>query len=107
MHFCSLGTNATNGFHVKAKNERFTAPGLRCLQNLKSENSRRHLVDYVKELHQKAWRACSTIIFPHSTKQIIDLWCCLVAAVVISQTPRDFEFKFFNRFSHFVSLFNF
>ena len=76
MHFCLLGKNATNGFHVKAKNERFTAPGLRCRQNLKYKNSRRHLVDYVKELHQKAWRTCSTIIFPHSTKQIVDLWRC-------------------------------
>ena len=28
----------TNGFHVKAKNERFTAAGSRCRQNLKFEN---------------------------------------------------------------------
>ena len=34
-----------NGFHVKAKNERFTAPGSRFRQNLTYENSRRHLVD--------------------------------------------------------------
>ena len=32
--------------------------------------------DYVKSLHQKACRTCSTIIFLHSTKQIIDLWRC-------------------------------
>ena len=63
-------------FHVKAKNERFTAPGSRCRQNLNYENSRHHLVDYLKKLHQKAWRACSTIIFSHSTNQIIDLWPC-------------------------------
>ena len=73
MHFCLLGTN---GVHVKAKNERFTAPGSRCRQNFKYENSRRHLVDYFKELHQKGWRAWSAIIFPHSTNQIIDLWLC-------------------------------
>ena len=73
MHFHLLGTN---GFHVKAKNERFAAPGSRCRQNLKYENLRRHLVDYVKELHQKAWRACSTNILPHSTNQIIDVWRC-------------------------------
>ena len=36
MHFYLLGRN---GFHVKAKNERFTAAGLRCRQNLKHENS--------------------------------------------------------------------
>ena len=33
--FCLLGTN---DFHVKAKNERFTAAGLRCRRNLKYEN---------------------------------------------------------------------
>ena len=38
--------------------------------------SRRRLVDFVKTLHQKACRTCSTIIFPHSTNQIIDLWRC-------------------------------
>ena len=38
--------------------------------------SRRRLPDYVKTLHQKACRTCSTIIiiFLHSTNQIIDLW---------------------------------
>ena len=33
--------------------------------------SRRRLADYVKRLHQKE---CRTIIFLHSTNQIIDLW---------------------------------
>ena len=35
VHFRLLGTN---GFHVKAKNERFTAVSSRCRQNLKYEN---------------------------------------------------------------------
>ena len=35
VHFLLLGTN---GFHVKAKNGRFTAPGSRCRRNLKYEN---------------------------------------------------------------------
>ena len=35
LHFRVLGTN---GFHIKAKNERFTAAGSRCRQNLKYEN---------------------------------------------------------------------
>ena len=35
VHFRLLGTN---GFHVKAKNERFTAESFRCRQNLKNEN---------------------------------------------------------------------
>ena len=38
--------------------------------------SRRPLADYVKTLHQKACRTCSTITFLHSTNQIIDLWRC-------------------------------
>ena len=63
----------TNGFHVKAENERFTAAGSCCRQKLKYENSRRHLADYVKKLHQKACHKCSTIIFPYAANQIIDL----------------------------------
>ena len=35
VHFCLVDTN---GIHVKAENERFTAAGLRCRQNLKHEN---------------------------------------------------------------------
>ena len=35
VHLCLLGMN---GFHVKAKNERFTAVSLHCRQNLKYEN---------------------------------------------------------------------
>ena len=31
---------------------------------------------YVKNLHQKACRTCSTIIFLHSTNEISDLWRC-------------------------------
>ena len=51
VHFRFLGTN---GFHVKAENERFIAAGLRCRQNLKYEkfmsfgrlrHSANHLID--------------------------------------------------------------
>ena len=51
VHFRFLGTN---GFHVKAENEGFTAAGLRCRQNLKYEqfmsfgrlrHSANHLID--------------------------------------------------------------
>ena len=38
--------------------------------------SRRRLADYVKNVHHKACRTCSTIIFPRSTNRIIDLWRC-------------------------------
>ena len=33
-----LRLSSTSGFHVKAKNERFTAASTRCRQNLKYEN---------------------------------------------------------------------
>ena len=46
------------------------------VRTLKMKISRRRLADYVKKLHQKARRACSTIIFPHSTNHIIDLCRC-------------------------------
>ena len=36
----------------------------------------RRLADYVGKEHQKGRRTCSTIIFPHSTNQIIDLLRC-------------------------------
>ena len=35
VYFRCLGTN---GFHVKAENERFTAAGFRCRENFKNEN---------------------------------------------------------------------
>ena len=38
--------------------------------------SRRRLIEYVENFHQKACRTCSTIIFPRSTNQSIDLWLC-------------------------------
>ena len=37
--------------------------------------SRSCLADYVKRLRQKACGSCNTTFFPHSTNQIIDLWC--------------------------------
>ena len=46
------------------------------VRTLNMKISRRRLADFVKTLHQKACRTCSTIIFPHSTNQIIDLWRC-------------------------------
>ena len=61
----------SNSFHVKAKDERFTAAGSHC-----TKISSRHLADYFNKLHQKAWRTCCTIVFLNSFNQIIDLWCC-------------------------------
>ena len=45
------------------------------VKTLNLEITRCHLADYVKELHLSACRTCSTIIFPHSTNQIIVFWC--------------------------------
>ena len=44
--------------------------------------SRRRLPDYVKTLHQRACRTCSTINFPQSTNQI--MICDVVVAVASS-----------------------
>ena len=64
VRFRCLGTN---GFHAKEKNERFTAAsGSRCRQNLKTE----------RKNFTSSFCTCSTIIFPHSTNQITDLWRC-------------------------------
>ena len=51
VHFCLL---SRNGFHVKTKNERFTA-GLHCGQNLKYENfmSSFGRLQYVKKIASK------------------------------------------------------
>ena len=68
----------TNGFHVKAENERFDCCGF-ALSSGRTSNmkiSRRRLTNYAKNPHQKACRTCSKIIFPHSTNEIIDLLCC-------------------------------
>ena len=44
---------ATNGFHITAENERFTAVGWRCHPKI----SLRHLADYVEEKDVKETRA--------------------------------------------------
>ena len=65
-----------NSFNVKAENERFTAAGSCCCQNLKFENSTSSFAGYVKEMYLNTCRPCTTIIFPHLANHIIDLWCC-------------------------------
>ena len=60
-------------FSGKGENERFTATGSRYRQSLNMKILLGRLADNVKKLHQKACRTCSTIIFHHLTKQIIDL----------------------------------
>ena len=70
VHFRLLGTN---GFHVKLKNERFTAASSRCRQNLKYEN----FTSLLGRLRQNnAPKSVLHVIFLRSTNQIIDLWRC-------------------------------
>ena len=47
------------------------------VKTLNLEISRCHSANYVKEFYISASRTSSTIIFPHSTNQIIVFWCCL------------------------------
>ena len=53
--------------------------------------SRRRLADYVKILHQKVCCMCSTIIFPHSTNQIIDLWRCRCRSQILNSLITFFD----------------
>ena len=66
----------TNGFHVKANNEDLLLRARVVVRTSNTKISRRRFPDYVKPLLQKACRTCSTIIFLHSTNQIIYLWRC-------------------------------
>ena len=66
--------------YVKADNERLTAAGSRCRQNLIYENFTWSygLGDYVKRIHQSVFMCStySTMILPQSTNKIIGLWRC-------------------------------
>ena len=63
-------------FSCKGK-EWSTAAGSCCRQNLKCENFTSSFGRLRKKITPKACCTCSTIIFLHSTNQIIDLWRCL------------------------------
>ena len=55
---------------------------------LSPELSLCRLTDYVRRMHQKACCTYSTIIFPHSTNHVIDLWRCRCrSSVDVSLTP--------------------
>ena len=66
----------TNGFYARPK--RYTNCGGFALSSEPQKISRRRLADYVRKLHQKACRTCSTINFPRSTNQSV-----VVADVVV------------------------
>ena len=66
VHFRLIGAD---GFHVRDKNERFTAAGSRCRQNLKYVIWQTTSQNCTKKRAARAARLC----FPYSTSQIIDL----------------------------------
>ena len=78
MSFRFLGMN---DFHAKAENERFTAAGSRCRQNLKYENSLRSLADYVKTCTKKRAARAARLFF--LIQPIILLICGVVVAVAV------------------------
>ena len=71
----------TNGFHVKAKNQRFTAASSGCRRNSNMKISRRRLADCVKTLHKKrAARAARLFFFIQPMKSLI---CGVVVDVAV------------------------
>ena len=72
VHFHFLGMN---GFHVKAKNERFTAASSRCRQNLKYENfmssfGRLRQLEKKKKLTSEKCLRCFENIAPKSVPHV-------------------------------------
>ena len=78
--FLLLGTN---GFYVKAKNERYLLLRARVVvRTLKMKISRRRLADYVKKLHQKhAARAARLFSLIQPIKSLI---CGFVVVVAVA-----------------------
>ena len=69
LHFRSLGTN---GFHVKAKRERYTAASSRCRQNLTYENFTSSFGRLRQNIAQKrAARAVRFFFFIQPIKSLI------------------------------------
>ena len=83
--FLLLGTN---GFHVKAKNERYLLLRARVVVRIsKMKISRRRLADYVTKLHQKhAASPARSFSLIQPTKSLI-CGVVVVVAVVISWSP--------------------
>ena len=78
VHFRLLGTN---GFHVKAKNGRFSAAGSRCRQNLKYLNFVIWQTTSKNCTKKRAARAARLFSLIQPIKSLI---CEVVVAVVIS-----------------------
>ena len=74
----------TSGFHVKAKNERFTAASSRCRQNFKYENISIHVVVWQTTsthcIKKRAARAARLFFFIQPIKSLI---CGVVVDVAV------------------------
>ena len=106
VHFHSLGTN---GYHAKAKNERFTAASSRCRQNLKYEN----FTSSIARLSQKiALKGVPHMQHDHfsSINQSNHWFMTLLLPLCISLTPSSYAsnlilvnfFFFVTKFSCFT-----
>ena len=72
VHFRLL---RTDGFHLKAKNERFSHASSRCRQNLKFENFTSLFGRLRQNIAPKSVpHVQHDYFFLHSTNQVIDLW---------------------------------
>ena len=85
MHFRLLGTN---GYHVKAENERFTAASSRCRQKLKYVNFT-SLFDRLRQNIAPKKRAARAARLDVLTQALKSLFCSVNVAfsVIISLTP--------------------
>ena len=68
VHFRLLDTN---GYHVKAKNKRFTAASSLCRQNLKI-----NMKDCIEKIALESVPHLQQNYFSSFNQQIIDLWLC-------------------------------
>ena len=64
---CEIGEEHTSGFHVKAKNERFTAAGSRCRQNPNIENFTSFARLRQKNCTKKRAARVARLFYPHLT----------------------------------------
>ena len=84
---------STNGFHVKAESEIFTAGGWRCRQNLKYENFASSFGRLREKIAPKSVpHVCSTII--SLIQPIISLICGVVVALPLPFLKLPFKHAF-------------
>ena len=81
VHFGLLNSN---GYHVKAKNERLTAASSRCCQNIKYPNFTSSFGRLRQKIATKKACSSSSTISSYSSKQNIDLICDTDVTVAVA-----------------------